>query len=504
MTHSTLCALLLATPALAPLLETLLPHLAQLAGLLEDFRHRPVTPEATYDLEQALQKQSRELSRQLLAGQLNQLEPQDAPQTPRQLCQDGNRYRRRDKHKNTIASLSGSITLWRFLYEPNEAGERCIHPLEQRLGIVAGCATPALAERAGLACADESQRAALDRLARDHGVHWSADTYRKVTQALAAGLAPQRQPAQVEKVLAWLSVAQASTGRHRPVLAAGRDGVQVPIRDGEYHEGATATLSVFDRRGKRLGTVYLGRMPEPGQPTLTVQLTDLLRAVLLAWEGPTPRLAYITDGGWHPSDYYRRVLRKMEDPRRPGHRLAWERVIDLYHAYGYVTQLAEALFGDSKAGREWARRMRRLLRDGARGWSRVLQAAAYQRNQGEPTGKRAQAYEQAHGYLRRQGRFMDYAGYRRRGLPVGSGVTEAACKTVFTQRLKRSGMRWGGAGGQVALDLRVLRLSGVWDSAFRKYLRCLEDQLSVKPIQPTADTHDTHTANTQEKSQNAA
>jgi hypothetical protein len=50
---------------------------------------------------------------------------------------------------------------------------------------------------------------------------------------------------------------------------------------------------------------------------------------------------------------------------------------------------------------------------------------------------------------------MDYEGYRRRGLPIGSGVTEAACKTVFTQRFKRSGMRWGRASGQVLLDLRV-------------------------------------------------
>ena len=61
---------------------------------------------------------------------------------------------------------------------------------------------------------------------------------------------------------------------------------------------------------------------------------------------------------------------------------------------------------------------------------------------------------------------MDYAGYRRRGLPIGSGVTEAACKTVFTQRFKRSGMRWGDESGQVILDLRAVYLSGIWDEAF--------------------------------------
>jgi hypothetical protein len=44
---------------------------------------------------------------------------------------------------------------------------------------------------------------------------------------------------------------------------------------------------------------------------------------------------------------------------------------------------------------------------------------------------------------------------------MGSGITEAACKTVFTQRLKRSGMSWTISGGQVILDLRVIWLSGV-------------------------------------------
>ena len=48
--------------------------------------------------------------------------------------------------------------------------------------------------------------------------------------------------------------------------------------------------------------------------------------------------------------------------------------------------------------------------------------------------------------------------YRRNHLPIGSGVTEAACKTVFSQRLKRSGMAWSVEGGQRIVDLRVIHL----------------------------------------------
>lgn len=52
--------------------------LAQVAELLEGFRSRPVTPAATYDLEQALLQRTGELSRQRVEEQLNLLEPADA------------------------------------------------------------------------------------------------------------------------------------------------------------------------------------------------------------------------------------------------------------------------------------------------------------------------------------------------------------------------------------------------------------------------------------------
>ena len=61
--------------------------------------------------------------------------------------------------------------------------------------------------------------------------------------------------------------------------------------------------------------------------------------------------------------------------------------------------------------------------------------------------------------------------YRRDHLPIGSGVTEAACKTVFTQRLKQSGMTWNVDTGQWILDLRVVHLSGVWTEVYRSYLQ---------------------------------
>jgi hypothetical protein len=60
---------------------------------------------------------------------------------------------------------------------------------------------------------------------------------------------------------------------------------------------------------------------------------------------------------------------------------------------------------------------------------------------------------------------MDYAGLRQRGLPIGSGMVEAACKTLVAQRLKLSGMRWG-RGAQAILTARGWDQSERFDEAW--------------------------------------
>ena len=59
------------------------------------------------------------------------------------------------------------------------------------------------------------------------------------------------------------------------------DGVMVPLRPGEdgrakasWREAACGTVSFHDAEGKRLKTLYLGRMPESGKLTLKAQLAS--------------------------------------------------------------------------------------------------------------------------------------------------------------------------------------------------------------------------------------
>jgi hypothetical protein len=459
-----------ATPNSCPVEEMMVKLEPELKAVLAKFLQSGPTPVSTLALETELEECCREGCRGLVETAYNALEPEAIQDCPVRMRLCGEEYKRRPKSPNTIGTLFGPIRLARYRYEAVEAGNPGIVPLEMHLGVEAGVATPALAERIGLQAVDHTQQHVLDWLQRDHGLTWSAVTLRKLTASLSEGLGSFRQSAQEKKILDLLKKAEKSKGKHHPVLVVGRDGIMVPMRHGAHQEASTATVSVMDRRGKRVGTVYLGRMPESGQGTLSDQLTSLLKGVLSKWQGCPLRYVYVTDAGHHPQEYYEQVLKKMENPHRPGHRIEWQWIVDFWHACCYLTKLREALFGETPAGWAWFKRMRHCLRHRKHGITDVLRSASQHYNlaKGMDSAREAK-YREGYAYLRKYARRMAYARYHREGKPIGSGVTEAACKTVFTQRLKQSGMRWEAEGGQVIVDLRVLKLSGVWQEAFQSY-----------------------------------
>ena len=64
---------------------------------------------------------------------------------------------------------------------------------------------------------------------------------------------------------------------------------------------------------------------------------------------------------------------------------------------------------------------------------------------------------------------MNYPEYVELNLPIGSGVTEAACKTLIKQRLCCSGMKWKERGSSIVLSLRSLVLTpGRWHQFWSK------------------------------------
>jgi len=172
----------------------------------------------------------------------------------------------------------------------------------------------------------------------------------------------------------------------------------------------------------------------------------------------------------NPTEYFDNGLSQMEHPRHPGRLMGWTRIVDFYHATEYLAKLAAVLFDDPRAAHGWQRRMRRWLKHEPNPVFRILHSAAKHHGELRLTDKEEEAYRKAYQYLNNQKAYMDYQEYRRRGLPIGSGITEAGCKTVFTQRFKESGMSWGIEGGSVILTLRLATLSRVWETVYRNYL----------------------------------
>jgi hypothetical protein len=452
--------------------------LERFQGLFEEFRSQAITAKSFVELEQQMQVVVRELGRTGLEWVLNRLEPNRCDTLPGHVNFEAGPYTRLNKKTpQSVATLFGKIRLFRVGYRPtNKTGDPTIFPLAQQLGIVHG-ATPALAELAGRLQAETgaTQQQTLRRLRKEHGVNWGVKKLREVAEYLSAAMTEHRHEVQVEKILELLAQADKSKGRHRPVLSVGRDGITLGVRLTKFsifEVASTGTISVLDRRGHRLGTIYLAYTPESYQGTMSAQLTRLLKDVLRRWEGTDPRLCYVTDAGDNETSYYKNVLRRMRHPRT-GERLNWVRVIDYYHASERIWTMADALFGKGSVSKSWARRMLKLLLKPC-GIRRVLASAAALYAREHLSKTKENEFRKAYNYLRTRTKYMHYAAYRRVGVPLGSGVTEAGCKTIYTQRLKLSGMRWKTAGAQTILNLRVLLLSRVWTQAYERVLQSFE------------------------------
>ena len=97
----------------------------------------------------------------------------------------------------------------------------------------------------------------------------------------------------------------------------------MPIRSlACYREAVVAMVSVYDRKTRRSGTVYLGGFPSRARRSYR-RLTALIEAVFRARTEPPPPFVYITDKRNRQAGYYSRVLRLMGDSHRLGRALEW-------------------------------------------------------------------------------------------------------------------------------------------------------------------------------------
>ena len=115
-------------------------------------------------------------------------------------------------------------------------------------------------------------------------------------------------------------------------------------------------------------------------------------------------------------------------------------ILDLSHAKEHVWDVAHAVFGrGTAAGRAWATHACSLLEEG-QSEALVSAISALPPIPPEP-GQARSIPERAVDYFTTNAGRMRYPLFRAQGMHIGSGIAEAACKTIVSTRAKRSGMR---------------------------------------------------------------
>ena len=118
------------------------------------------------------------------------------------------------------------------------------------------------------------------------------------------------------------------------------------------------------------------------------------------------------------------------------------------------------------------------MKEDPQGADKIIRAVRCRRDQAR--GKSRKTLTAALKYFRTMQDGMEYHACKEACLPIGSGVVEAACKTLVNERLKQSGMRWTLRGGQAILTLRSLLQSARWEKAWALLARSYNANVRVE------------------------
>jgi len=267
-------------------------------------------------------------------------------------------------------------------------------------------------------------------------------------------------------------------------VATSLDGVMTPMKDGQrqakreqaqaegkrpqgpagHQEVGCGTVSFYNAAGERLQTRRLGRMPEFKKQTLKRQLQAEMAHILN--QKPDLKVVAIADGA---KDNWRFLDHAFPNATA---------VVDFFHAADHLKTALDNAYGENTppAKAQFAK-LRRRLRDESNGVDIVIRSLRYLHHK----HPRRQILARELDYFRNNRHRMRYADLKAMHLPIGSGVVEAACKTLVTQRLKLSGMRWRHLGGQAILTFRGWLQSDRFDRAWEKLASTY-----LKPVHPPA------------------
>ncbi len=250
----------------------------------------------------------------------------------------------------------------------------------------------------------------------------------------------------------------------------GCDGVKVPVVTQAEKTKRRATIKLKRRRsGKKC-------RPLPAPRAGSDQQYKEARIVVAYNESQTHRLVIATRGDCEITGRLLRTLAttiKLEQASESianidgapwirnqleFHNIVDDINLDYFHLKDNGQKARREIFGEDEAGAKWLESLMNILME--HGVDALLSELLEQK----PTysGRKLQAIEQLIGYVSERREIIRYRELRARGIQIGSGPTEAQCKTT-TQRIKGRGRRWDFANAEYLMNLAALEASDLWE-----------------------------------------
>jgi hypothetical protein len=325
----------------------------------------------------------------------------------------------------------GVAPVERHVYQSSRGGKTYC-PLDRNARIVVS-STPKFAKMVAFKYAEFGSARVIKDLAENHGRSVARCFVQDVTDAVAAVALAKEED--WEYTLPKLDEPPA-------VITLGMDGTCTLMCEDGWREAMVGTIGFYDRSGERQHTIYLGATPEYGKATFLDRLEREIGRVQAAY--PQARYVGLADGAKGNWPFLERYTETQ--------------VIDFWHAAEYLSDAADVLFVRTPAAKKaWLESCcHRLKHEPGAAKQLVRDLRRLAAEKGAPSDQGA--VKEALMYFTNQSREgrMNYAPLVAANVPIGSGVTEAACKVLVKQRLCGSGMKWKEPGAAAVLSLRCL------------------------------------------------
>ena len=338
----------------------------------------------------------------------------------------------------------GSIVVARHLYQTSDGGKTYC-PLEHTARIIR-TATPKLAKIISHKHSKLSTREVECDLSQNHNLLLT-NKYIKETSEYVGSIA------QIKEEDWSYSIPELDESVH--TISLGLDGTCMYLVEEEsqgWREAMVGTIALYNREGARLHTTYFAASPEYGKSEFYQRMDREIKKI----KGFYPIAKYIglADGASSNWTYLENHASTL--------------ITDFWHATEYLKGAATAMFEILKDRNNWLDDSCHKLKHETGTVLNLIEEMKGFIENNKPKGEELEKIKKAITYFENQNGRMKYSDYVKNGYPIGSGVTEAACKTVIKQRFCKSGMRWKKKGSAAILSLRCLDLSGRWGQFWKK------------------------------------